>query len=324
MELVKQNKSTSGHLQAWAIVIIGSILLLAVAAVSAQSEDDQRYFDETGHTINGAFLEFFDEHGGLEVFGYPITEEFVDANGLLVQYFQRGRFEWHTGNPEGFQVQLGLLGDELGYSRPPLPASQIPAANDPRCKYFSETKHSVCFAFLDYFRAHGGIDVFGYPISEAISQGDRIVQYFQRAQMEWHPERQPNQKVVLASIGSTAFVVFGLDANLLKPVTFGQVTSLTVWASVQNPVTGRSGIQVVYTFVGDQHRNALGGAAVTAIVHSASGDQSYTFPKTDARGITRTEIFFGQTRPGEKISIDIFVDYNGLKSRTRTSFLPWW
>ncbi|MEK7787704.1 MAG: hypothetical protein AAB658_20055, partial [Chloroflexota bacterium] len=156
---MKRNKSASGHLQAWAIAVAGFVLLLAVAAVSAQSEDDPRYFAETGHTISGAFLKFFDEHGGLEVFGYPITEQFVDANGLLVQYFQRGRFEWHSGNPEGFQVQLGLLGDELGYARPPLTASQIPAANNPRCKYFSETKHSVCYAFLDYFQERGGIDV---------------------------------------------------------------------------------------------------------------------------------------------------------------------
>ncbi len=324
---MKRNKSASGHLHVWAIAVTGFVLLLAVAAVSAQSEDDQRYFDETGHTIQGAFLKFFDEHGGLEVFGYPITEEFVDDNGMLVQYFQRGRFEWHPNNPEEFQVQLGLLGDELGYSRPPLAASQIPAANNPRCKYFPETKHSVCYAFLDYFRAHGGIDVFGYPISEAISQGDRIVQYFQRAQMEWHPEKQTSQKVQLALIGSVAFDAFGLPRELLDPVerpTPRVVTSLTVWASVQKPVTGRSGSQVIYTFVGDQHRNPLAGAVVTAIVHTASGDQFYTFPKTDAHGITRTDIVFGQTRPGEKISIDIFVDFNGLKNHTRTSFLPWW
>ncbi len=303
-------------------------MLLVVAAVSAQSQDGQRYFDETGHTVIGPFLKFFDEHGGLEIFGYPITEQFFDSNERLVQYFQRARFEWRPDNPEGFQVQLGLLGDELGYSRPRLAASDIPAANNPRCKYFPETGHSVCYAYLDYFRAHGGIDVFGYPISEAISQGDRIVQYFQRAQMEWHPERQTSQKVQLALIGSVAFDEFNLPRALLDPVDppnqLRLVTSLTVWASVQNPVTNRRGSQLVYTFVGDQHRKPLVGAEVKAIVHFASGDQPYDFFPTNSRGITQKEISFNETKPGEKISIDIIVKYNNLTSRTRTSFLPWW
>ena len=325
---MKRDKSASGNLQAWAIAVTGLVLLLAVATVSAQTEDGQRYFDETGHTVIGPFLKFFDAHGGLDIFGYPITEQFFDANGRLVQYFQRARFEWHPDNPEGFQVQLGLLGDELGYSRPRLTAGEIPAANNPRCKYFPETGHSVCYAYLDYFREHGGLDVFGYPISEAISQGDRIVQYFQRAQMVWHPEKPTRQKVQLALIGLIAFDEFNLPGNWKDPVDppnqLRSVTSLTVWASVQNPVTDRAGLQLVYTFVGDQHRKPIEGAQVKAIIHFASGDQTYNFPLTNSRGIAQKEIQFGETKPGEKISIDIIVVFNNLTSRTRTSFLPWW
>lgn len=77
-----------------------------------------QYFSQTGHTLRGAFLDYWNKHGGLPQFGYPITEEFVEAEGpdntgLQVQYFQRNRFEYH---PElagtQYEVQLGLLGTE--------------------------------------------------------------------------------------------------------------------------------------------------------------------------------------------------------------------
>lgn len=50
--------------------------------------------------------------GGLAIFGYPISEEFVEGD-LVVQYFERARFEWHPGAwPERYDVLLGRLGVE--------------------------------------------------------------------------------------------------------------------------------------------------------------------------------------------------------------------
>ncbi|HYI16574.1 MAG TPA: hypothetical protein VEX37_14350, partial [Thermomicrobiales bacterium] len=46
-----------------------------------------------------------------ELFGFPISEEFVDPDtGLTTQYFERARFEFHADNPEPFDVLLGRLG----------------------------------------------------------------------------------------------------------------------------------------------------------------------------------------------------------------------
>ncbi|HVB64041.1 MAG TPA: ferritin-like domain-containing protein [Nitrolancea sp.] len=78
------------------------------------------YFKETGHNVSNGFLRYWQAFGDLPVYGYPLSEEYVDAKtGLTVQYFQRQRFEWHPGVwPERFDVLLGLLGDEyLEYSR---------------------------------------------------------------------------------------------------------------------------------------------------------------------------------------------------------------
>ena len=35
---------------------------------------DNLYFPQTGHTISGRFLSYWQNNGGLPVFGYPITD----------------------------------------------------------------------------------------------------------------------------------------------------------------------------------------------------------------------------------------------------------
>ena len=47
-----------------------------------------RYYPETGHNLTGAFLNYYDTHGGLPIFGYPLTEPFTE-NGRTVQYFEQ-------------------------------------------------------------------------------------------------------------------------------------------------------------------------------------------------------------------------------------------
>jgi hypothetical protein len=68
------------------------------------------YFAETTHNLCGGFAAFWEQFGGLAVFGYPITEE-IQEGGMTVQYFERARFEWQPGTwPERYDVLLGRLG----------------------------------------------------------------------------------------------------------------------------------------------------------------------------------------------------------------------
>ncbi|MCM8748427.1 ScyD/ScyE family protein [Thermomicrobiaceae bacterium CFH 74404] len=70
------------------------------------------YFAETGHNLSAGFRAYWERFGGLAIFGYPISEEFVEGD-LVVQYFERARFEWHPGAwPERYDVLLGRLGVE--------------------------------------------------------------------------------------------------------------------------------------------------------------------------------------------------------------------
>ncbi|HEX2184681.1 MAG TPA: SpoIID/LytB domain-containing protein, partial [Chloroflexota bacterium] len=166
-----------------------------------------RYVPETGHNIGGAFLRFYDERGGLSLFGHPRTEEILE-DGRTVQYFQRARFEYHTdkvGTP--YEVQLTLLGEQLTRERPPFPTVEAFQNSDHQV-YFPETGHSLSLGFLEFWRTNGGLDIFGYPISEEVQEenGDGsgrayTVQYFQRARFEYHPELPEPYRISLGLLG---------------------------------------------------------------------------------------------------------------------------
>jgi hypothetical protein len=312
------------------LLLAAAIPAAASPAAQTATPSAERYFDETGHRIIGPFLTFYNSFRNPEIiFGLPITDQFNDPRtGRIVQYFQKARFEWYPDNPEGAKVQLALLGDELGYNEP-APA-QIPSANDPYCRYFPETGHSVCNAFLAYFDDNGGVAVFGYPISEAVvvSGNRRIYQAFQRARMEWHPDKPASRRVQLTNVGLLAFNQSGLSQALTAPQPPANapviVTKLVARASVDTPVTPRSGSQTVHVVVTNQYGKPVVSASARIVIHLPSGDKPFSDLTTDSRGVIKLKFPFGETRPGAKIPIDVVVTFNNLTTTTSTSFLPWW
>ncbi len=310
------------------VVIAVALLASSVSATYPQSPDPQppgencRLFAETGYYVCDEFLEFFDTRGGLEIFGYPITDAFEDPElGLLVQYFQRARMEWHPYNKDPYKVQLGLLIDELGYNFPR--ASNPSSSNGPFRYYFDETGHFVSYAFLDYFRKHGDLDIFGYPRSEFMYEDGCIVQYFQRARMEWHPDAPPGLQMRLSNVGEEYVKRFGIEAST-RPNMDLLITELDVSASVRHIITGREGTQTVFVYVTDQRQRPVKGAAVSMVVHYQSGDQRYDFQPTNASGFTSYSFEIRAALPGQKVVIDVTVTYGGLTATTQTFFLPWW
>jgi SpoIID/LytB domain protein len=164
-----------------------------------------QFFAQTGHNVGGAFLRFYQERGGLDTFGYPRTEEILE-DGQTVQYFQRARFEYHmdkAGTP--YEVQLALFGDALTTGRRPFP-TVAPFANSADHVFFAETGHGLHYAFLKYWQDRGGLDVFGYPISEEMTENGFTVQYFQRARFEYHPELPEAYAVSLGLLGDQTLI----------------------------------------------------------------------------------------------------------------------
>ena len=71
----------------------------------------------TGFRVCFAFLEFYELNNGAAQFGNPISP-FEFRENLIVQYFEKARFEWRADRPEGQRVVLTDLGryyfDQLG------------------------------------------------------------------------------------------------------------------------------------------------------------------------------------------------------------------
>ncbi len=305
-----------------------------------QANPDCTYIHETGFYICDEFRHYFEQWGGIEIFGYPITRMFDDpTRGIKVQYFQRARMELHPENPAPYTVLLGLLVDELGYpNSPPIPPDQAPTGG--LHFYFPETGHVVSYAFWDYFKAKGGLDIFGYPRTEFLLEDGRIVQYFQRARMEWHPEAPAGSpQIRLTNLGEMYVERFRatIPAEALEPESLPNalsipqtppapvVTNLHVSASVKYVITGRTGGQTVFVYATDQQNRPIQGAQVKMVIHYPSGDQLYTFEDpTNDSGFTDFYFNISPTPRGQKVVIGITLTYDNLTATTQTFFIPWW
>ena len=71
---------------------------------------------------------------------------------------------------------------------------------------FAETGQCVQDPFLTYWRTHGGLAIHGFPLStaspEKLEDGKTyLVQHFERARFELHPELPPEFYVSLTLLG---------------------------------------------------------------------------------------------------------------------------
>lgn len=185
-------------------LFLGSLLWLPPVPAHANTRaGNPVFFPETGHTLAYNFREFYDRQGGLPIFGFPITEVFIE-DGRPVQYFERARFEWHA---EAMQVLAGHLGRWAAQGREASQPFQPLATPPATGSFFTETKHSLSGAFLSFWQNNGGLPTFGYPISEPFTERNEqdgqsyTVQYFERARFEFHPDQPARYQVLLGHLG---------------------------------------------------------------------------------------------------------------------------
>jgi len=283
-----------------------------------------RHFPETGHLVEGEFLEFYQHLSNPElIYGYPITERMDSIDGLVVQYFQRARFELHPEAPEGQQVQLTPLGEQMHESVAPFALTKNPAI----CRPF-ETGFDVCYSFLEFFDRHGGAAQFGLPISEVEEREGRLVQYFQYARLEWHPDGigvDLSQEVQLTFLGRQYFEQLGEDPISLRQVdgNFGQeIISLRVFAFPVHAVVSAQEKQSIYVIVQDQNLNPVTAMNVTLQITYPAGTTAFiNLPETNEFGFTSGEIPFAPAQDGVgMVNIEVIANNASFRETTRASF----
>ncbi len=187
-----------------------SLLVLSFTPFTANAAE-RLCFPQTGQCIEGRFRQYWEQNGGLAVFGYPTTPARLELNpdtGRMhpTQWFERNRFELHPENTAPYDVLLGRLGDDR-LKQAGWDWQNDPKSNSATPHYFIETGQAIDEVFWDYWRSHGlelgdpkvsereSLALFGMPITQPrieVNTSHDIVytQWFERARLEYHSDKR--------------------------------------------------------------------------------------------------------------------------------------
>src|SRR5689334_21903417 len=164
------------------LVVLVALITFMFVVPATHAQTGQSCFSETNQCISGRIRTFWEQNGGLPVFGFPTgPQQAVEIEGksFQAQQFERTRLELHPENKAPYDVLLGRLGvDRLtqeGRNWFTFPKSTPQAG----CLFFAETGHNVCDPMLHAWRASGLIlpgqsktsdathlALFGLPLSD--------------------------------------------------------------------------------------------------------------------------------------------------------------
>ena len=211
------------------LALVFALLAAAGSGQPAAAQTGQACFPETTQCVRGRFRQYWDENGGLAVFGFPISVAGDELNRdtgqrFLTQWFERNRFELHPENQPPYDVLLGRLGDDrLRQMGRDWQAERRESGPKQGCLWFEQTGHNVCdqrngLGFRSYWETHGiqdgrlnsygkSLALFGLPLTEPKVEtnpdGDTVLtQWFERARFEWHPDQPDRFTVLLGRLGN--------------------------------------------------------------------------------------------------------------------------
>jgi O-antigen ligase len=141
------------------------------------------------------FRAFHESKGGEAAFGKPLgtlmEEQGSDGRLVPVQYYQYARLEYRPQEGASQDVVIGKVGLEV--AKRGTPVDILPPALSGELIDFGVGGPGVPRSLYQAWQ-RGGADMFGYPVSPVLlhtsPRGLPIyVQYFERARLEYHPER---------------------------------------------------------------------------------------------------------------------------------------
>jgi len=287
-----------------------SLFISSISAGPAflQNTQDGKFFEQTGHWVKGAFLEYFNRATDpYLVFGYPITEEMPHQlkQGYTVQYFQRARME--RDDQGNMNVQLAPLGEYLYDNLQHGEKADFSMSNG-ACRVFQKTGKPVCYAFLQFYDAYQGSIYFGDPISDVEILDNRLVQYFTYARMEWRPENEPGKRVALTDIGRLYFDISEGNGDLTLPsenIPEGTPTTIQVYAFPDRPLATSGSRQKIFVIVRDQYMNPVKNAQVKVEVISSGGKVDNYRPdvNTNEDGLVEVSFDINGLQPNDTVRV---------------------
>lgn len=265
------------------------------------------YIPETEQPLGGGFLDVWRKWGGQLSWGYPLTPE-LQENGVTVQYFSYGRFEYHPDDPNGNTIQFSKLGEA---SRPfmirrapvkgettakesvaeamawlPIDPADVPAD----ARFVPETGHSLTGEMLAFWTQTGEAGYLGNPVSEAFQRDGKTYQVFERGRVVQEPGAWPS----LVPIGKTMALRWGVP---LAPSAQGNLPAYdeALWTpppastklnsnSVQPPANGE---RYVLVSLSQQYAWAYQGDVIMWQGYVSTGRPGYGTPAGTFQVLTK-------------------------------------
>ncbi len=184
LEIQNDGTVTAGRLGARLLELQGRPWETFPSGNELYGSRDCVWFNSTRHNVCEPFRSYWENNGGIERFGLPLTEPFyetIEGTELLVQYFERRRMEYHTQLP-GQPVLLGLLGVEVRNLEMGQPVGEFAV---PQCVVDAVEGDLYASTFLDAYEQVWFRETLGCPLWGVDYRVDASIQNMENGQMMW-------------------------------------------------------------------------------------------------------------------------------------------
>ena len=283
------------------------VALLAAIGVGAlglaqQTAASVWHFSETNHNVREPFLSYFREHGGVALFGYPLTEQYTDPDGVLVQTFQNA------------QLQLTVRGVGLAPIGLALHLEE------------GETQPTVAEEIRAFYEAGGGIAVFGPPISAPTEEGGKLVQDFEGARLAYDPVAGETRMTPLGSVYLALHPPpnTGGQAEFYLRGTPTPPPAIRASVHVAQPTVGQGGQQTIYLYVYDEAGYPVSGAQALAVLRYDIALAEVEMARTDEQGLSSATFIVPPASPGSQVLVEMHVLVGDTFLTVQTAYIQWW
>ncbi len=311
-------------------ILSSALLVTACNTVTAQVPPS------SNSDVDNEFRDYYNSKGGRTILGPAISLSIID-NGVKVQYFQNVRLEYHPDLPPEHRVVTSPLGLMFSDVEPCIKLETVP----PNASYFG--CHSVREEVLIFFNKYGGIQFFGFPLSElSIAEGQHFVQNFERAFIIWDKSKPIGSRFSLANLGQRACAakcpsLSGSALPFFQPTQTSPQSSVTKSpSSLAEKIKFRSELeypvfpvktheQKLKIWVWDTKTDApLPNINVVVVIQIPGQALTYALPPTDVLGYTSLSFTLEPTmKSGEVIYYTIKVVSDEITISNSGSFLVW-